>query len=246
MKPALVALAKSCRTISYTLSGDRGSGWPYNPDAGFDNYVRQLDDLFVRTKLARASLCGVSFGGFVALRYAALRPDRVDSLTLVSSPAPGWTPSARQRRYIARPWLSTPAFVLTGPRRLWPEIHAAYPDWRDRGRFAARHLTRVISSPMIPSVMAARVRLEQSMDFGPDCTKVRAATLVITGEEGLDRVVPVDVTKRYLTLLPGARYEKMEGTGHLGLLTRPEEFARKVSAFVRQAHCDQPASQRRG
>ena len=74
---------------------------------------------------------------------------------------------------------------------------------------------------MIPSLMAARVTLQQSLDFAPDCARVTAPTLVVTGEDGLDRVVPADVTRRYATLIPGARYVKIERTGHIGLLTRP-------------------------
>ena len=43
---------------------------------------------------------------------------------------------------------------------------------------------------MIPPVMAARVRLQQSIDFGPDCALVKAPTLVVTGEDALDRRRP--------------------------------------------------------
>ncbi len=71
MKPALIELAGRCRTISYSLSGDIGSGERPDPDQGFDNYLRQLDTILDVAGLARVALCGVSFGGFVALRYAA-------------------------------------------------------------------------------------------------------------------------------------------------------------------------------
>ena len=91
MRPALRELQKRCRTISYTLCGDAWSG--VDPALGFDNYVRQLDDVFRRTGLDKAALCGVSYGGWIALRYAAIHPERVTSLILVSSPAPGWIPN---------------------------------------------------------------------------------------------------------------------------------------------------------
>ena len=61
----------------------------FDPELAFDNYIRQLDSVFERTGLERAALCGVSYGGFIALRYAALRPERVSRLILVSAPAPG-------------------------------------------------------------------------------------------------------------------------------------------------------------
>src|SRR4051812_49047854 len=122
MTPALRALRATCRTISYTLSGDHGSELAHDPALGFENYVRQLDLVFARTGLGSAALCGVSFGGFIALRYAALRPLRVSALVLVSAPAPGWRPSAQQQRYLAMPRLQAPLFALSAPRRLWTEV----------------------------------------------------------------------------------------------------------------------------
>lgn len=236
MAPALRELQKECRTVSYTLCGDLGSEQRFDPALGFDNYIRQLDAVFDRTGLERAALCGVSYGGLVALRYAALRPGRVSSLILVSAPAPGWVPSERQRRYISRPWRSAPAFVVTAPRRLWPEIQAAYDTWPERLKFAVRHAARVLAAPMIPPVMAARVTLQQALDFAPDCAAIKAPTLIVTGEDGLDRVVPVEVTRRYRALIPGAHYARIERSGHIGMLTRPARFADIVSRFVHANH----------
>ena len=118
------------------------------------------------------------------------------------------------------------------PGRLMPEIKAALPAWRARIAFGARHTIRVAAAPMIPSLMASRVTWTQCTDFGPDCANVKAPTLVITGEDALDRVVPVTVTKNYAALIAGARHEVIERTGHIGLLTKPERYAALVSEFV--------------
>jgi pimeloyl-ACP methyl ester carboxylesterase len=236
MQPALMALQTRCRTIAYTLCGDFGSERKLDPALGFENYMQQLDAVFEERGLARAALCGVSYGGFIALHYAATRPERVSALILTSAPAPGWSPSPRQQRYVARPWLSTPAFIAAAPFRVWPEIARALPEWRRRLWFMVRHGLRVIGAPMMPSRMAERVRLEQSLDFRPDCERLAAPALIVTGEEGLDSVVPVHVTKMYESLLPGARLEQMSNTGHIGMLTQPERFAQIVGGFVHAHH----------
>lgn len=238
MTPALRELAKRCRTVSYSLCGDFGSGMKVDPSLGFDNYLRQLDAVLDRAGVARAAICGVSYGGFIALRYAATRPDRVSALILVSAPAPGWVPSSRQRRYVARPWLSAPAFALNAPVRLWPEIHAAFPRWLHRVSFLMSHGARALAAPMIPPLMADRVTLQQRMDFTGDCSRVRAPVLVVTGEPPLDAVVPVEVTRRYTSLIPGARYAMIERTGHIGMLTRAGRFADLAGEFVTR-HADQ-------
>jgi pimeloyl-ACP methyl ester carboxylesterase len=232
MFPGLRALSGRCRAISYTLCGDFGSGTRFDRELGFDNFVRQLDGLFERTGLRKAAICGVSYGGFIALQYAALRPERVTSVIFISAPAPGWTPSERQARHIARPWLSTPVFLLAAPFRVWPEIRMAFDSFAAAARFAVRHGLRVLAAPVVPASMAAKVRLLQAIDFQPACARVTAPTLVVTGEDGMDTVVPTESTRRYLELIPGARFERLERSGHIGLISRPERFAEIVSGFV--------------
>ena len=84
--------------------------------------------------------------------------------------------------------------------------------------------------------MASRVRGVAEEDFEKDCAAVRAPTLVITGEEQLDRVVPVCSTRAYVSLIPRAEYAMLTGTGHMGLLTQPARFAQVVTGFVHASH----------
>ena len=86
-------------------------------------------------ELGRAAICGVSFGGLVAATFAAARAERTSALVLVSTPSPSWRPNPVQARYLARPWLSTPAFLASSPGRLWPEIAAAIEGTPARLRF---------------------------------------------------------------------------------------------------------------
>ncbi|MFL6278726.1 MAG: alpha/beta fold hydrolase [Vicinamibacterales bacterium] len=232
MKPTLDELAKHGRAVSYTLCGDIGSDMPFDPALGFDNFVQQLDHVFDRLVINRAALCGVSYGGFIALRYAAVRPERVTSLVLVSSPAPGWAPNPRQQQYLERPWLSAPAFVLTSPLRLWPEIKAAYDTTHERLAFSFLHALRVFMAPIVPPRMATRVALQQGQDFVPDCARITAPTLIVTGEDDLDQIVPPEVTRHYRQLIRGAQYVQMKRSGHIGLLTHPAQFAGIVSGFI--------------
>jgi pimeloyl-ACP methyl ester carboxylesterase len=83
--------------------------------------------------------------------------------------------------------------------------------------------------------MAARSTLRGAPDLTDDCARILAPTLVISGEPSLDRVVPAEGTAEYLRLIPGARAARIERTGHLGYITRPEVFAGIVEHFVSAA-----------
>jgi pimeloyl-ACP methyl ester carboxylesterase len=235
-RPALEELAKTCRVISYSLAGDFGSGRHYDPAAGFESYTRQLHDVLRERRIERATICGISFGGFVAVHYAAAHSERVEALVLASAPGPGWSPNPRQAGWIARPWLSAPIFAGSAPFRLWPEVRRATGGSLPALRFMARQGVRAAWSPAIPSLMAARIRDAQRVDFDSDCARIQAPTLVLSGEEHLDRVVPVATTRRYAQLIGTARYEQLTGTGHLGVLTQPKRFAQLVSDFVHANH----------
>jgi pimeloyl-ACP methyl ester carboxylesterase len=232
MRPALEALARTFRTISYSLCGDFGSGARMDPSIGFDAFVRQLDDVFDRAAIERAIVCGVSYGGVIAVRYAAERPERASHVVLVSAPGPHWKPSPAQGKYTEHPWRSLPAFCLTAFDRLGAEVRSALPDRRSRASFASRYVASTLLAPMMPRLMSARVKLQQTLDLERDCARIDVRTLVVTGEPALDRVVPVESTREYLDRIRGAQYAMMEGTGHLGLLTQPDRFARIVSDFI--------------
>jgi pimeloyl-ACP methyl ester carboxylesterase len=115
---------------------------------------------------------------------------------------------------------------------MWPEIAAAIDGWPARLRFCAGHLARIAAAPIVPADMAARLRLSPGRALAADCARVRARTLVITGEPDLDRVVPVSSTREFAGLVGGAEYVVMERTGHIGLVTRPERFGQLVGEFV--------------
>lgn len=233
MRPAVGALAARCRVLTDSLPGERGSLAGLDPERGFDLHVAWVDALLDRAGLRRAVVCGVSYGGLVALRYAAVRPERTAGLVIVSSPAPAWQPNCRVDWYLTWPRLLFPVFALSSPLRLYPEIAAAFPNLLRRGRFGLQHLQRVTRYPCTPAPMAQRVRLLAGADFAADCRRVAAPALVVTGDPGLDRVVPVESTRTYVDALAGgAEYARIPRTGHMGLMTRPERFRDLVGDFA--------------
>jgi pimeloyl-ACP methyl ester carboxylesterase len=230
MRPTIDALAKEWRVVACSLPGEPDSGLDGNGD--FDSFVGYLDGVLDAAGIQRAVLCGVSFGGLIALRYAARRPERVRALILVSTPGPRWRPNAVLARYMKWPTLSSPLFFCGGIRRFWPELRVTHPDLRVRLRFCAAALSRVVTAPAVPSRMSRRARLAAAERFESDCALVTAPTLVVTGERDLDRVVRHDETLEYVTLIDGARFQLFDGTGHLGSVSAPERFVALVSRFA--------------
>ena len=231
MRPAVDALAQKHRVISYSLCDERSSPFQFDRERGFDNYVDQVARVLDRAGLDRAVIAGVSYGGLIATEFAARHSDRVTGLVLASALHASWQPTALQQRYLNAPMLMSPLFVATAPQRMRLEMAAALPSITSRLHFAATHGVRVLSAPTSPARMARRISWAQAHRF-EDPSHILAPALIVTGEPGLDQVVPVDVTKRYLRDLRSAEHVVLEQTGHLGLVTRPDAFARVLERFV--------------
>ena len=209
MRRFLDSLSKRCRVITYTLCGDFGAELCSDGAQGFDQYVRQLENVIDHARLERFALCGISFGGTVAVRYAARNPGRVTHLVIQSAPGPGWRAAPEQIPYLSRPVLMLPHFLWNALGRVRAELKAG-----------------------LPHLMAKRVRMMETVDLAADAARISAPTLILTGEPGLDRVVPVESTKQYLAYVPNSRYEMIDNAGHTVSLIQPERLARVISEFI--------------
>jgi 3-oxoadipate enol-lactonase len=228
-RPAVQVLSRRLRVVSYSLSGERGVVPPLVPHS-FADLERQALNALNRVTSGPVVVCGVSYGGLIALRLAARHPDRIRGLVLVSPLGADFVPDARIRRWVQHPRLMAPAFLAGSPGRIVPELRAAHgPAWVPK---ALGLLGRVVRAPHSPDRMAERLRLIEPEDFVADCRTVRQPTLLITGECGLDRIVPAESSCRMLAWLPNARHVTLDRTGHWGLVTRRDDFAREVTAFV--------------
>ena len=235
MKPGIDALAERGRVITFSLADEPSSNARFDEALGFWNYVEHVREVLDACGLERAAVCGVSFGGPIAAAFAARYPGRVSSLILVSALPPSWRPDARASFYLRFPWLLSPVFCL-GAAGLYGEIAAA-SDTRWSGIAAAcKAGINVLGHIFHPGRMARRVHLLSSV-FGPgridtELANVKVPTMVVTGEESLERVVAPRITREYLAIWPHAHVETLARTGHLGMITRPEEFAALICGFV--------------
>jgi len=234
MRPAIDALAQRCRVITFSLADEPSCGAPFDVTHGFWNYVEQVRAALDAVGVRQAAICGVSYGGLIAAAFAARYPERASSLVLVSALPPSWQPDRRVRFYLRAPRLLTPVFLLAS-LRLYREIAAAGPGLGVSA--AGRHAWRVLTHMFSPRRMARRVEFLASVDLRGELIRVMQPVLLVTGDAALDGVVPVQASREYTRIWPQARVETIARSGHLGLITRPHEFARIVVSFAdRAAH----------
>lgn len=229
--PTVEALAALGRVITYSLADEPTSGFAWSESAGFENYLTQLADVIRATAVERPVLVGVSYGGLIAAEYAARHPSAVGALVLASAPPPAWRLPPRAERYLEAPRLMAPVFWIGAPLRVYPELKAALPDSRRRWQFAAGHGLTIAMAPASPARMVRRLRWMAAVRFSLD-RAIDVPALIVTGEAGLERVVPPADTLQYRTWLPDARVVTLTGTGHNGTVMKPRQFAEAVAGLL--------------
>ena len=229
MAPTVEALKAGHRVITFSLQELRPGR---DTHGDFRAWTRALDEVLDQSRERQVSLIGISFGGLIAARYAAHRPDRVTSLIIASAPSPHWKPAADDRFCMSFPYLTLPYFGARALVRLGPELMQARDSWPTRLQFLREHVTRGLKAPLEPRLMAHWVREFMHYDLVADCERITAPTLIVTGESKLDKVVPVYETKRYLKLIRGSTHSILPNTGHLGAISKPFRFSELAGQFI--------------
>jgi len=101
-----IAFAPHFRVYAIDMIGEYGLSTQTRPPLASDAYARWLHDLMKALAIERASIAGVSLGGWLALDYATRHPERVERLALL---CPGGV--GRQKNFR----LKATALMLLGP-----------------------------------------------------------------------------------------------------------------------------------
>lgn len=193
----------------------------------FDTAVQMLLD----TIPTRASLCGWSLGGMLALRAAVLAPERVAALLLVAT-----TPSFTQRAdwSAAQPRAIVDAFAETveaHPARTLQRFVSLVCEDDAQARPVGRQLLAALRAAPLPASACLHRGLDwlRDVDLRSLLTRVTAPTLLIHGEK--DRLTPLAAARHVLAKIPRARLEVFSDAAHAPFLADPARFVRLVGAF---------------
>ena len=239
MRRAVDALAPVCHVVTFSLDDvDAGdAGRTFDPERGMDSYVDQIDAGCSTTLQIdpRAAICGVSFGGLIALQFAARRPHRTSALILVSTPGPRWTLTPSRRLFTRFPWLAAPVFFVGMPRRLRAELVRAIPDARERATLRWEQARTLVARAAVADADGCaraphRHRGCRVRRLRPRRRRPRSSS------RASRRSIASCLLRRHVRvrhrMIPGARLLQLDHTGHLGCITRPREFAAGVSTFL--------------
>jgi len=211
-------------------------------DYTLDTIVRDMAAV-IRAEIGKPDLViGVSFGGFVAQRFAAEHPDLLDRLVLLVGghrfSEEGW--AAMERQFQALETGDFHALVTDSVllfRRPWYNWLVRLKLWKDRDRLASEFKD--------PKLILRSYRSLFSEDFArnPDfARRIAAPTLVIGGTA--DQFFGTRVFRETAEMIPGARVALFEHETHMVPIERSGDVAAVVAAFLAEGSHAGPVEDR--
>lgn len=241
--PLVAAMAPRFRAIALDLRGygdlpPAGLGMSTGADDDVVALEERLDGLVAPR--ARFHLVGHSYGGFVALRYARLHPDRVASLALYEPVAfralPEHDESLAALRRLAG---VVTTLVLQGHRHLASQVFVDF--WSGDGTFASMPLPSRASIARRVGKVALDFRAALAWPDDPDeLGAIDAPAFLIAGRRSplLARRIVAALSHR----LPNARSAWVDA-GHMGPVTDAADVNALVAGFV--GECEDERARRR-
>jgi 3-oxoadipate enol-lactonase len=214
----LEAFSKDFTAAAWDARG-YGESDDYPGPLQFDHFTGDVLRVAQHFEALKCHLVGLSMGGRIARNVALRSPDRLYSLTLVST-TPGFDALSADevKRFVTEQRNRTAETVgrLVGSRAR----RQAIDELKDS-------LSRVREE-------SYRKTLEASVaqDRGAPIENIQVPTLVVAGDE--DNVYPPALAREVARRIPGAELVMMRGTGHLPNLERPGRFNEILADFLKR------------
>lgn len=178
--------------------------------------------------ISRATVGGLSMGGYVALAFYRLFPLRVRSLVLADTRAQADTEEGKQNRAVQaekalKEGMEGIADALL-PKLLAPETVAKRPD-------IVKRVREMMVKTEPEGAAAALHGMAQRQDQTAFLSRIISPTLIIVGRE--DSLAPLADAELMHREIGGSRLVIIEGAGHVSNIERPEEFNRAFVKFLR-------------
>jgi len=225
--PQIAALRGRYRCLAWDHRGQGRSGGDHRTCIGLELVWQDAVRLIEAQVDGPVHFCGLSMGGFVAMRMAARRPDLVRSLMLLeTSSEPEAIENVGRYRMLNRitkllgPRLTKNkvAAIMFGKTILSdnarrPEL-AAYIDLLSRRRDIWRAVNGVIDRASIHHELA----------------RITAPTLIVVGDE--DVATPPSKAERMASAIAGARLVTILGAGHSSPVEQPALVTATIEQFL--------------
>lgn len=211
--------------VAPDLPGFGSSDLPHH-SVTFEHYVDSVLIYLKEAKIDKAIWCGLSMGGYLALRMFERAPEQCKGLILCDSKAGADSNEAKLKRYSSIQMLqrSRAEFIAA-------QWQALIGESSKNNISLKMHFEELVAKVNDTGIISGLVALATRTDCTMNLSQIHVPTLIMVGEE--DKVTPVSEAELMAKAISGSQLKIISKTGHLSNLENPQMFNDFLDKFLK-------------
>lgn len=225
-EPQIKVLEKEFRVIAYDLRGQGKSGVG-DGQYMLEFFVDDLIGLLGYLKIEKAVLCGLSMGGYIALRTIERNAERVSALILADTQSKADSNEAKLRR------ASSIRSVKTDGVKAYAEsfVKAVFAQKSLAAKVdAVEKIKRIIQANSSLGICGALLALAGRTDTTDVLPSINVPTLILVGEH--DALTPPLASQEMHNRIPNSEVHVISNAAHMSNLENSGEFNTHLLNFL--------------
>ena len=227
-EPQINVMPSNIHAITYDIRGhgdsDVGDG-QFTIELFVDDLIALLDHL----RVEKAVLCGLSMGGYIALRAFERHPDRVRGLILCDTKSEPDTNAAKIKRTI------TMKAVKAAGVQSFAEDFVKSIFWEktfEKNPSAIAVIKQIICSNSPRGICGTLLALASRTDTTPALSSINIPTCIIIGEH--DKLTTPSDAQTMHTMITGSEMHVLSNAAHISNLENTQEFNQLLINFLKK------------
>ncbi len=220
------ALSSTNRVIAYDIRGHGES------EVGTGHYSVELfvDDLFAlmdHLHISKAIICGLSMGGYIALRAIERNPERFLGLILCDTRSEADGNEAKIRR------ANGMKFIQANGMKFYAQDYVKIvfaPSSFESHPESIKTIQSVVERTASISIFGTLLALAARTDTTSNLSNIKCPTLIMVGEK--DNVTPLSASQSMNKAIPESVLVVIPSAGHISNMENPIEFNKHLVEFV--------------
>jgi 3-oxoadipate enol-lactonase len=210
-------------TFELILPDLRGFGESSTVETFFamEDFAADITALLDQLEIQKAAIVGHSMGGYVALAFARLYPERVTGLGLVSSQVLADAPDRKEGRYKSA--------AEVADKGIGSVVATMTPKFTSDARL--QELARQSMERQQPAAYIGALKaMAERVDSTPLLSTLNFPVVLVHGDA--DALIPIDRAREVKAALPNAHLVEISGAGHMPMMESPEKTAQALKQLA--------------
>jgi 3-oxoadipate enol-lactonase len=225
-EPQMKALPNHFRAITYDVRGhgesDVGDG-QYSIEFFVDDLIALMNHLVID----RAVLCGLSMGGYIALRAIERRPERICGLILCDTRSEADSDEGKVKRSATIQSVKTKGVAPFAEE--FVKLVCAAETFDTNPPLIALVKGMIEANPPL-GICGTALALAARTDTTKGLASIKVPTLIIVGEH--DKLTPPDAAQAMQNKIAGSELQIIPHAAHLSNLENSVEFNKRLVGFL--------------